>query len=486
MIRIFAIAGLVVFSLGLEVNAEPISGFTDGGLVGLTVSNQGRLGHAFSNRSPNCEYPIYSNVEHLYLGGIWVGARTPAGDVLVSTSAQDANGIVAHDEIREFQEWDGPMGSPSFRRISNQTSNDNFHPDALADDHIECIFADDVVASYLDHTSLGLKVTLKALSWSPMVIDDFVILDYTLENVSGQPLYDLYFGFFNDTTVGNTTLTNPYDYNAPILWNYNDDMNGGWRPGDFPGDPTIWMMHERDADAEYGFAPNWVGCRLLGTEPQVVPQQGMPPVSYNCWRFRGVPEKDDWYVEAGDTTNTLLPGKYQIMSNGHFDIGVTPEEDFTRPSNWLGLLSTGPFPYLAAGDSIRVVFALTLGVDGYALRYNSRNAKLLFDSGYEMPLSAVEDVPASQCRLDPPFPNPFNPSTRIGFTLSTADLVTLSIHDLRGHLIRTLDEGHRDSGHHSAVWDGRDNSGQAVASGSYFVRLLAGRESSTAKVVLRK
>lgn len=131
------------------------------------------------------------------------------------------------------------------------------------------------------------------------------------------------------------------------------------------------------------------------------------------------------------------------MSNGHFDIGVTEEDDFTQPGNRVGLLSTGPFPTLASGESIRVVFAMTLGTNENLLRYNSRLAKQLFDSGYNTPISAVAEIPASRGHLDLPFPNPFNPSTTLGFNLSAAGPMVLSIHDLKGHLIRTLAEGYR-------------------------------------------
>ena len=88
--------------------------------------------------------------------------------------------------------------------------------------------------------------------------------------------------------------------------------------------------------------------------------------------------------------------------------------------------------------------------------------------------------------LHPNFPNPFNPSTRISFTLPEPGPVRLEIFDINGRLVRTLIDGHVGKGLREANWNGRDNSGRAVASGLYFYRLTAGKEKITRKAVLIK
>jgi hypothetical protein len=84
------------------------------------------------------------------------------------------------------------------------------------------------------------------------------------------------------------------------------------------------------------------------------------------------------------------------------------------------------------------------------------------------------------------YPNPFNPSTTIPFTLTSQANVTLSIFDARGKLIRTLEDGALPAGMHQVVWDGRDNTGGQAATGVYFVRLVAGSREMTRKVVMLK
>jgi len=83
-------------------------------------------------------------------------------------------------------------------------------------------------------------------------------------------------------------------------------------------------------------------------------------------------------------------------------------------------------------------------------------------------------------------PNPFNPTTTISFTLPERELVTLSIYDAAGKLVRTLVNEVRAYGKNQVTWDGRDNAGVAVGSGVYFYRLAAGKFSESKKMVMLK
>ena len=81
-------------------------------------------------------------------------------------------------------------------------------------------------------------------------------------------------------------------------------------------------------------------------------------------------------------------------------------------------------------------------------------------------------------------PNPFNPTTTLQFNLSTDGHVRLLVHDVTGRHIATLEDGKISAGSYQKTWDGRDESGQAVASGIYFARLEAGGFTATRKMVL--
>ncbi len=88
--------------------------------------------------------------------------------------------------------------------------------------------------------------------------------------------------------------------------------------------------------------------------------------------------------------------------------------------------------------------------------------------------------------LDQNAPNPFNPSTTVGFSLATATGVELSVYDITGRLVATLASGEFPAGSHAAVWDGRDDTGRETASGIYFYALTAGETQERRKMVLLK
>lgn len=98
--------------------------------------------------------------------------------------------------------------------------------------------------------------------------------------------------------------------------------------------------------------------------------------------------------------------------------------------------------------------------------------------------TSIVDLPPAP-HLQAPTPNPFNPSTRIAFTLPEPAIVNLSVYDLLGRHVRRLHHGPLNLGTHARTWDGRDDAGRRVAGGPYLIRLEAqGLEPDTRKVVL--
>lgn len=93
---------------------------------------------------------------------------------------------------------------------------------------------------------------------------------------------------------------------------------------------------------------------------------------------------------------------------------------------------------------------------------------------------------ARRIALYPPLPNPFNPSTRISYTLLEPGPLTLSIYDIRGRLVRTLVDGFRTPGTHSTGWGGRNDAGVRVSSGVYFARLYKDGEAVSRRIVFLK
>ena len=84
------------------------------------------------------------------------------------------------------------------------------------------------------------------------------------------------------------------------------------------------------------------------------------------------------------------------------------------------------------------------------------------------------------------FPNPFNPETWIPYTLSKNAQVSLTIHDVQGRLIKQYSYGFQQIGKHTAYWNGKNTTGETVASGVYFYTLNAGDFSKTGKMNLQR
>lgn len=73
-------------------------------------------------------------------------------------------------------------------------------------------------------------------------------------------------------------------------------------------------------------------------------------------------------------------------------------------------------------------------------------------------------------------PNPFNPSAQIKFVVNRDNIVQLNVYDIRGQKVRTLVQDRLPANEYTFVFDGKDDAGQTLASGTYFARLRIGAE----------
>ena len=162
------------------------------------------------------------------------------------------------------------------------------------------------------------------------------------------------------------------------------------------------------------------------------------------------------YGTPASTNGALL---YNTTHNGTVDVGV--------------LLGGFSFVYIGDDDS-----------DGVSDR-----ARFLADTLCKLGGGAAQPTPVTPAyvnRLDQNYPNPFNPQTTIAFSLRERGLVHLVVYDVAGARVRTIAHEEFAAGAHTRVWDGRNDAGQAAASGIYFYELVAGDFRQTRKMVLLK
>ena len=89
-----------------------------------------------------------------------------------------------------------------------------------------------------------------------------------------------------------------------------------------------------------------------------------------------------------------------------------------------------------------------------------------------------------QLSLSHNYPNPFNPQTIIPYELFSSELVKIDIIDITGRTIRSLKNGTQSSGSYYVIWNGKNNSGKDVSSGTYFCKMMTGESVVSRKILL--
>ena len=142
-----------------------------------------------------------------------------------------------------------------------------------------------------------------------------------------------------------------------------------------------------------------------------------------------------------------------------------PEVAMNVNTDELGDLGLAP-----AEEAAVVAFMRTLS-DGYVLPGAPALAGSVVNSG-----PAAIELVASHA-------NPAHGKVSIGFALQAPTRVELTVYDVSGRKVRTVEGGSLAAGRHSLLWDGRDQAGNPVATGAYFYRLTAGEASRVGKVI---
>jgi len=165
-----------------------------------------------------------------------------------------------------------------------------------------------------------------------------------------------------------------------------------------------------------------------------------------------------------------------FLTSGTFDDGVPTPDDYSM------VLAVGPVT-LDPAQPVRLGFAVVAGGSEATLTAAATAAR----AQYPSLVTEAPDPEGLPLRfaLDNPYPNPFNPRVFLPMAAPAGGgEVRLELFDVRGRRVRTLFAGFQAEGRSVAVWDGRDDSDRAVASGVYFVRFTAPGVQGTRKIML--
>lgn len=325
---------------------------TDGNALGLVITNYGFFGNNFVTRAPSMEYPLGTEIDHLIRAGFWIGAINAEGDTVVSTGSVSGYWGTGTATATEFTPRQ-PIRERSILKTSRSYSD-------------KATSEQDFITEYTDYPLRGtndnvLQVAIRQESylWSYKFAEAFVIVEFTVRNEGDAFLRHPCLGIFAELSSG---------------WKGGYEQ---WRP---PGSawfrnkvlewfPEHRMCGEHHYNYSNGNAPSWGAIAILGARGEASIDE--VNVSFNWW---------DWYWERDNPMQDR--DRYTLMANGEVDDAsvIRPRED-----DPVEMVSAGPFPELAPGDSMIFVCAFVGGMDRASLIKNVEWAQRAFDNDYILP-----------------------------------------------------------------------------------------------------
>ena len=117
---------------------------------------------------------------------------------------------------------------------------------------------------------------------------------------------------------------------------------------------------------------------------------------------------------------------------------------------------------------------------------NNTQMEDIFTFKINQSLSVKSNPYLNDFSLGDNFPNPFNSTTKIMFSLNEDFNIKIYVNDIRGHLIKSLTDGFYEKGTYTIDWNGKDNKGSNIVSGVYFYKILVDDNSFTKKMLFVK
>ncbi|MBC8192237.1 MAG: T9SS type A sorting domain-containing protein [Candidatus Marinimicrobia bacterium] len=533
--------GINADNLSIVAEAEGIPSFghrefrkkgqLDAGLVATIFKNYSEITD-YPNQ-PSCEWPKGSG--HSYMDGI---------AFMVQAEIEDISGNIIHPletQYREFVDmspegepwgWEPLPGyfNPLSSSIAMSTNPDSWpthwpNKDSAWDGYWNGFFGRGVVHAdqetyfmiddYQDQEwdynpvetdpsrgGLGLQVEVRGYAWNNTQFEDLLIWHYAVHNISDFDYQQVVLGLYMDTGVGGTEdgaddLGTFLPEEKLVYFNDIDGIGGGgWSPVGYVGIKFLEMPGNHsdgtdndsdglvdesrdngiDDDLDWNQLVDDVGNDgIAGTndtgEGDGFPSHGEPnfdktdqdesdAVDINTVRFFPVHS----YELHDDEQNWEIFTSGEKQSNSG-DIG-----------NLGSFVISEAFP-LSSGETTYFSFAIVFGED---------LEDMLSNTGSISPSRLVDDFYPGQvhtANLQPNFPNPFNPTTTIQYSLSEAEQVKLKIFDILGQEVMTLQDAKKAPGNYEVQWNGLDQSGNPLSTGVYFCRLEAGSYNRTIKMV---
>jgi len=197
------------------------------------------------------------------------------------------------------------------------------------------------------------------------------------------------------------------------------------------------------------------------------------------------------FIMTGVAGDPISDGMSLGITGGPFSVSGSESVELNASADGIFTAANGIKALKAAGRGHRVVFMSFPFECVKTAAADPNNQRTLMNRILHwfgpIPTGVPETPPVTKLALRQNFPNPFNPTTTVAFTVpADAGRVTLAVHNVNGRAVRTLVDGDLAAGPHAIAWDGTDDGGRALASGVYFARLSGAGETRTTKMALLK
>lgn len=245
-------------------------------------------------------------------------------------------------------------------------------------------------------------------------------------------------------------------YDEPDLFLLGDGLGGFTRVPIGPDEAT--------------YGSNAVACGDMngdGRVDVVVTREGAANVMFT----NGLINDNHWVQLklTGSGTNTRAIGARVVLAAG----GINQTRFITPGSGYLSCSAIDPHFGLGAATVIdQIDIYWPSGLHQVITNDQTADQVLAITEGIDLVPSAVDDADLPRMTtLGGAYPNPFNPSTTISFALDQSARARVEVYTISGRHVRTLADRSFNAGPHQVVWNGADEGGRQVASGTYLYRM---------------
>jgi hypothetical protein len=356
MNKVLSVSIVFLFILCSSATAQVLfdQKYTNVGRLGLAISNVGTLGRPTvrSNTQgiPSMEYPLNSGIEHLFEGGLWIGALVN-GQQLVSTSALDAaNGYSTGANGFEFTAVGPITERSSLRNKDNFSTNAISHQDFIVNFTDKNVVVPGVNIPIANHTNpLVADVRLESYSWNYSYADFFVILNYEVTNNSSNQWDSVYLGMWSDMVVRNVNVTQD---NGTAFFNKGR--------GGFERDLSALYVYQQMGD-DVDYTQSYAAAQILGVtwrDMYIHPSNAKSLLDSGY--AKPVINPNFWYYNSTATPFTTPQNdqeRYFKLKNGLDSMNLINGPNKIT-GNWIQLISIGPVSNVKPGEKFRFAVAM--------------------------------------------------------------------------------------------------------------------------------